>query len=350
MAVTNKVIQVSANGSTWYTFPGSSGDLNFEGASTEDSVFGSSYKSSQSTLVGATISTNAYYKGLAGYVATFKKSGTATAMTGEAMSLVSGKTYKVTDTAKNVFSRNHAITVYDGVTDVTAQVESVDHLFGRVTFLSSYTVLGSVTIDAYYLPLASVGTARDFTLTMNAETVDTTDFATAQANGGYRTFNYGLKTVSIDASGFYNASNGFKDLVTGRNELIIEINPDGTGKSIARGFFKAMTTGQSGDNGGNEDSSITFELSVPQASTDVTADVVTPFKWLDDATTTLHDSMQVVLTAWQNADKVYMRYLPDGTTGEEVSVVITDTSLATSVDGINEFSVAAQVDGAPTSV
>lgn len=343
--MTSKTISVSSDDSTYYTLPGSSGDLNYEGSGADDSIFGQPYKSSQSTLVGWTSSSNAFYKGLAGYTANFLKSGTATATTAEAMSLVTGKTYKVTDATKNVLDYNNTITVYDGVTDVTAQVESIDHLYGRITFLGSYTVVGAITIDAYYMPMSSVGTARDFSLTMNAETVDTTDFETAQANGGFMTYTYGLKTVSIDASGFYNSSNAFKTLVTGRSEMIIEINPDSSSLSTARGYFKPISTGQSGDNGGSENETITFELSVPQNTS-----VVVPFKWLDESTTTLSTAVQKVITAWQDASTLYAKYLSDGTNGYKGNVIVTDCSLSTAVDGINEFSLSFQGTGAPTAV
>jgi len=345
-----KSIAVSSDDVTYHVLPGSSGDLNFEGASASDTTFGASFSSSQPTLVSWSASANAYYKGFAGYVANFKKSGTSTAVEGEAMSVVSGKTYKINDSNKNVWDRTATIKVYDGVTDVTDKVESVDHLFGQITFLASYTVVGDVTVDVKYLPMSSVGTARDFSLTMNAESVDTTDFATAQANGGYNTFIPGLKTVSLDASGFYSATNAFKDLVTARNEMIVEINPDGSNKSVARGFFKAITTGQSGDVGGNEDETITFELSVPQPSSTVTANVVTPFKWVHDATTTLSQAVQVVLNGWQNSSKIYVKYLSDGVAGYKGEAVVTDCSMSSAVDGVAEFSISLQGSGTPSAV
>lgn len=346
-----KTISVSDDDVVWHVLPGSSGDLNFEAGSAEDTTFGASFSSAQPTIVNWNASANAYYKGLAGYVATFKKSGTSTAMVAEPTTLVSGKTYEITAATKRVLDRTVAIVVDDTGTPVAeSNIESIDHLYGRVTFVAGYTPTGAITFDANYLPLVSVGTAREFSLTMNAESVDTTDFATAQANGGYSTFAPGLKTVSIDASGFYALANGFKDMVTARAELIIEINPDGAAKSIAKGYFRAITTGQSGDVGGNEDQSITFELSVPQSSSVTTANVVTPFKWLHDATTTLSTAVQKVITAWQNGTTIYVKYLDNGTNGYKGTAVITDTSLAGSVEGINEFSMSFQGSGVPVVV
>lgn len=346
-----KLIQFSSDGSTWYTFPGSTGDLNYDGASADDTTFGASFSSTQPTLVSWTGSCNAFYKGLAGYTADFLKSGTATATTGEAMELVAGKTYKVTAATKNTISHNHAITVYDNAVAVdAANIESIDHLFGRVTFISAYTPTGPITADYYYLPLTPVGTAREFTLTMNAEAVDTTDFATAQANGGYNTFIPGLKTVSVDASGFYSLTNAFKTLVLNKDELIVEINPDGASKAVARGYFKAVTTGQSGDVGGNEDESVTFEASTPAPGTTVYNSVTTPFKWIFDSSTTLSMALQLAIGAWQSGTTGHFQYLSDGVAGNKGVCVVTDCSLSTSVDGINEFSISVQGTGAPTVV
>jgi len=341
-----KIISTSlTDGGTYTTLPGSTGDFNYDGATASDTVFGQSFESTQPTIISTTLSANAYYKGYAGYVATFNKSGTTTAMTTEAMTLVSGKTYKITAATKNVWDHTATFTVFDNAVDHTADVISIDHLFGRVTFSGSYTVTGAVTVTGSYLPMTSVGTAREFSLTMNTEAVDTTDFATASANGGFSTFVAGLRTVSLDASGFFATANGFKTLLTGRSELVVEINPDGADLSAARGFFRATSTGQSGDVGGNEDESITFELSVPSDS-----DVVTPFKWLHDSSTTLNTALQNVLTAWDGQDLLYAKYLHDGTNGWKVNGVVTDCSLSGSVDGINEFSVALALSGAPVVV
>ena len=345
-----KTISVSTDDVTYHTLPGSSGDLNHEASSADDTTFGAAYSSSQSTIVGWSASANAFYKGLAGYQAVFHKTGTSTAMVAEATTELTGTTFQVTDSAKRVLDRTVTITANASISgDVTADISAVDHLFGIVTFSTDLSG-ETVTISGNYLPLSAVGTAREFSLTMNAEAVDTTDFATAQSNGGYSTFTPGIKTVSIDASGFYNSSNGFRDLVTGRSELIVSINPDGSSKSIARGYFKAITTGQSGDVGGNEDETITFELSVPQSDSDVTKNVVTPFKWSHTNDTTLHTSVQNILTQWQDGNTIYVKYLHDGTNGYKGEAVITDCSLSTSIDGVNEFSVSFQGDGATTAV
>ena len=340
-----KTISVSSNDSTYFVIPGSTGSFSWDMADASDTIYGQSFSSNQTTLGTWSCDSNAYWKGYAGYVANFLKSGTSTAATGEAMSLVSGLTYKITDATKNVWDYNNTITVYDGVTDVTAQVESIDHLFGRITFLGIYTVVGSITVDVNYFPMTSVGSAREFTLTMNAETKDVTSYAVAQANGGYMEYEPGLRTVSIDASGFFSTSNTFQTILDSRAEIVIEINPDGNDLSTARGFFKTSGTGRDGDVGATSNQNVNFVLSVPADST-----VVTPFKWLHESSTTLSSAVQEILNAWQNETTIYVKSLEDGTNGDKGESVITDCSLSNSVDGINEFSVSFTGTGATTSL
>jgi hypothetical protein len=341
-----KTISVSADDITYYVLPGSSGDFNVEAEGLEDTTFGQSFSSTETGLLSWTSSANAYWKGFAGYVTTIKKSGTTTAMTGDAMSLVSGKTYSIDAAAKEVWDHTATFVIYDGVTDVTAQVESINYLYGTVTFLSAYTVLGAVTVDGSYLPLAAYGKAQDFSLTQSAESVDTTDFDTAQGNGGYRTFVPGLRQVSLDLSGFYALSNGFKALLAAREECVIEISPDGAGASMCRGFFKPMTTGQSGDVGGNEQETVTFALSVPY----VAGVAVTPFDWNHAVGSSIPLGVKTCLDAWEAETLIYVKYLSDGAAGDKGSVVTTDFSLSSGLSAMSEFSLSAQGSGAPTVI
>lgn len=341
-----KTVSVSADDITYYILPGSSGDFNLEGEGLTDTIFGQSFNSTETGLLSWTSSANAYWKGFAGYVATIKKSGTSTAMTGEATTLVSGKTYQIDAAAKQVWDRTATFVIYDGVTDVTAQVESINYLYGTVTFLSAYTVLGAITVDGSYLPLAAYGKAQEFSLTQNAESVDTTDFDTAQGNGGFRTFTPGLRQVSLDLSGFYALSNGFKTILSDRDEVVIEISPDGTGNSMCRGFFKPMTTGQSGDVGGNEQETVTFELSVPY----VDGVAITPFDWSHTVSSGIPIGVKTCLDAWEAETPVYIKYLSNGVAGDKGQAVITDFSLSSGLSAMAEFSLSAQGTGAITVV
>src|SRR5690348_7886763 len=152
-----KRVAISADGLTFYTLPGNSGEWNDEAEQIDDTIFGQTFSSTQPGLITWTSNAQAFYKGFAGYVAKVKSTGTSTAMTGEAMSLVSGKTYKVTDATKDVWDYTKSLTVKDnGAAVAAADIEEINYIFGQVTFVAGYTPTGPITVDGHYLPLTEV--------------------------------------------------------------------------------------------------------------------------------------------------------------------------------------------------
>jgi hypothetical protein len=141
----------------------------------------------------------------------------------------------------------------------------------------------------------------------------------------------------MDLSGIYAAANAYKALLVARDEFIIEINPDGNSKSVARGYFKPMSQSQSGNVGELEAESVTFELSVPDQ-----ADLETPFKWIHESDSTLNMGIQKALTAWLDEVEIDVQYLPDGTTGIQGACIITDLTLSGGLEVMNEFTVNVQ--------
>lgn len=341
-----KAIQTSADGVTWYTLPGTGGEYSDEGEQLNDTILGQSYSSIQPGLIGWTLGGQAFYKGFAGYVATLKQGGTPVALSAEAMSLVSGKTYQITSATKRLINHLVAVTVLDNAVAVdAADIETIDYVNGRVTFDSAYTPTGSITITGEYVPLADLAKAQSFTLTQNAEAIDETDLATAKANGGYRVFRPGLRTVSLEVGGFYDEASALWEVLDAREDIIIEINPDGAGLSRARGIFKMVSRSQSGDVGALEEETRQFQLSVPE-------NVDLPFSWLHDASTTLSQAVRVLLDAFTAETLPYVRYAPDGIldTYFQGQGVVTDLSLSGGVDAMNEFTVSIQGSDAPTRV
>lgn len=342
-----KRIRVSDDdGVNYYTLPGNTGEASDEAGDIDDTIFGQEFGSTQTGLIGWNISANGLYKGFAGYVATIMKSGSSTAMTDEAMSVVSGKTYQVTATTKRIFDHAVAIVVKDNAVAVDAEdILSIDHLFGRVTFASGYTVTGPVTVTAAYRPLTVLGCANEFSLTQTANAIDSTCMDTAQGNNGVRVFEYGLKTVSLELTGIFKAANAFKALLRARSELIIEINPDGNSKVVARGYFKPSSTSQSGDVGDLEQETISFNLSVPDDDA-----LLYPFHWQIASDALLNMAVQKCLVAWEAKELVKVAYLYDGTNGFEGDAVITDLTLAGGLEVMNEFTINFQGSGATTAV
>lgn len=338
-----KSVQVSTDNITYYTLPGGTGKWDDAAAAIDDTIFGQNYKSSEIGLIKWTASANALYKGFAGYVAKIRQSGISTAVVAEPMSLVSGKTYKTTAAAKNVWDWTVVPTIKDNaITVAPANIASYDYLFGRVTFVSGYSVTGAITFDGNYLPMSDVAKADSFTLTQTAAIIDHTDFPTAQANGGYMVAIAGLKTVGLELGGFYDVSSAFWTVLEGRSKLIIEINPDGSSLSVARGIFKLANRGQSGNVGALETETRKFELSIP-------AGIDPIFNWVHDAATTLSTGIQLLLTAWLAGNLVYVRYEPDGIgqTGFTGQAVISDVTLKSGLAAMNDFTAAFEGSGAP---
>lgn len=341
-----KRVRVSDDaGANWYTLPGNTGSLSNEAGELDDTIFGQDFASSFPGLIASEINANGLFKGYAGYVTTIKKIGTSTAMTSEPMSLVSGKTYQITAPTKRIMNRAVATTVYgNGVAISAANIESIDWLFGRVTFIPSYTPSAPITITGAYLPTVQVGCTNSFTLTQTANPIQNTCMETAQTNGGRHTYEYGLKNVSLELQGIYKAANGFKALVEARTEVIIEIDLAANGLNLARGFFRAAAQDQSGDVGDLEQETINFNLSVPD---DPTGIIPYPFAWLIDSTSTMSTALKKVISAWQNSELIGVQYLPDGTNGwEAAETVVSDITLTGGLESMNEFAANFQISGA----
>lgn len=349
---TAKLVRVSDDAqSTWETLPGGTGEWNDDADQITDTIFGQTFESNEVGLITWTANANALYKGFAGYVADVKEPGTPTAFTTEAMTLVAGKTFRIDDATKEVWDRSAtAPVIFDNAIDHSADVESIDYLFGQITFLTAYSVTEPITATGTSLPMANIAKASSFTLTQTAAPIDESDFDTSQANGGYRVFQPGLRTVSLDLGGFYASSNDFFSVIAARNELIIEINPDGGGLSMARGFFKMVTRGQSGDVGALEEESVTFALNVPESDSVGVGNIEHVFNWDHDSTTTLSESIKICLQSFIDQTLIDVSYAPEGLgqLGYDGSVMVTDVSLSSGLDAMNEFTANFQGSGAPT--
>jgi hypothetical protein len=341
-----KKIQVSNDGgSTWADIPGPSGSMSRDGEQIDDTILGQAFQSQQPGLISWSTDATGYYKGFPGYHATIKEIGaSSTSVTGGAMSQENGQTYRIDNAAHEIWDQSATTTIYDNGAQVAdSNIESIDYLFGRVTFVSGYTVTGPVTADFSYYATNTVGKGRQISLSQTANPVDNTDLPTAQANNGFRTYEVGLRTVAVSLSGVYDAASGFFTALKNRDETILEINPDGNSQSVARGYFKPSSQSQSGNVGALEDEEVQFVLSVQSAD-------VTPFAWDHAAATTLADSLMWLLDAWEGGTTIDARYLPDGSTGYQGTAVPTDVSMNVTLDGMVEFSANLQGSGELNSV
>mgnify|MGYP000057736131 CR=1 FL=1 len=344
-----KIIQVSSDsGVTWYTLPGGTGDLSRDSTPVTDTVFGQTYESRDIGLLGWKVSANAFYKGYTGYTCKIRQQGSTTAFTTEACALVSGKTYQISAATKEIWDRGTTVTVFDNAVDKTTEVLSIDYLFGKVTFKSTYTPTGPITASGKYFPTAIIGLPQSYTLTQAANAEETTDFATAQGNSGYRTYSPGLRQVSLEIGNTYALASTFAAILAARSQIIIEVNPDGGLLSLCRGYFKLASESQSGDVGALEAESISLVLNVPDPSGTNPPEI--PFGWQHASTTTLSTALTKVLNAWESESTIDVQYLSDGLAGDKGTSIVTEVSLTGGLDSMNEFSLAFQGSGTITVV
>lgn len=344
-----KLIAISADDITYATLPGSQGELSREGAKIDDTIFGQSFKSELTGILTWSITANAIYKGFAGYLAKLKKPGTPTAVVAQACTLVSGKTYQINNTARRIWDRTANVVVKDNAVDHTADVLSIDYLFGKVTFEAAYTVTGAVTVDVTYLPTIDLGKATAYTLTQTADAVKDTDFPTAQANGGFNTHRPGLRTIMAEFPMVYYQGDEWQQFLIDREEIIIEINPDGNDKSIARGFFRLMSDRQSGNVGALEVENLSFSLNVPIADSG-DPDIDTPFSWSHSGDSPIPVAIKIALDAYINEDEVYVKYLPEGTNGVKGLAIVTGMTLTGGMESPNSFAATFMGDGGLTDI
>lgn len=340
-----KKIRISNDaGVTWEELPGSQGAFNSEAEAVDDTILGQTFSSTDIGLLGWSVSSDGIFKGFSGYLAELKQVGTPAAFTAEAMTQVGAtQTYAIADGTKEIWDRSDAtMDILDNAVSVAAaDIESIDYLFGRVTFVVGYTPTEPITATGSFFPTAAAGCSNTYNLTMTADAIDTSCFNTAQANNGTRTFEPGLRTVNLELTGIFDATESFKTVLLSRAEIIIEIDPAGDGSSIARGFFKLVTTGQSGAVGALEEETLNFALTVPDET--VNAQVEYPFNWRHTATT-LSPAIQWALTSWLDELNTYLvQYLPSGIEGAspndgiEGAIVVTDISLSGGLSNMNTF-------------
>jgi len=350
-----KKLRISTDGgSTWLDLPGSEASLNLNGEQIDDTVLGQTFQSNEAGLINWGASANGIFKGFAGYVAELMQQGSSTATTGESMTQESGQIYAIDDSTREIWDRSQTVTVYDNAVDATANVAEIDYLFGRVTFDTGYSVTGPVTVDVNYYPLTTIARPNSYTLTMSADPKDESDFAAVQANSGYRVFSPGLRTVSLELGGIFDDNEDAKAVLVARSEIIVQIDPAGDGSSIARGFFKYGTVGQSGAVGAVEDETLNLYLVVPNETTN--PQVETPFNWRH-TNTTLSPAIQALLTSWLSELNTYdFQYLPQGTPGQspldgaQGNFMVSDVSLSGGLDAMNVFQAELQATGGLTEV
>jgi hypothetical protein len=351
--MSNKRAQISLNGTTFYTFPGNTAEFMTQLNETTDTIFGQPVESQQPNIGEWNMQANAIVKNVTGYNAVISQSGTPTVMTAEPCSLVSGKTYQVTNAAHRVISYLDTLTVFDNSVNQTANVANIDYLAGTITFLSTYTPTGPITVTGKYVPLTPVSKAKSFTLTQTCTAIDQTGYDDAQANGGYRVYAPGLDTISLELGNIFKASQAWQAALVARSIVYVQIDLDTTnpGLNVFRAFMKIESRDQSGNQGAVEEEKVTLRIWVPDGAL-----VLQAFSWYIAAGSTMNTAIQYALQAFLAQSTVTVRYLPSGAPaqtpldGQVGTAFPIEATIENTVDGLNTFTFNFRGTGAPTPV
>ena len=153
----------------------------------------------------------------AGYSAKLYRSGTSTSMTAEATTLVTGKTYRITNAAKRMLDPAVAVVVDDGGSPVSASdILLIDYLHGLVTFDPSYTVSGAITFDANYLPLSQIADVYNASFSTSVMTLDDTVYEDTAVSR-----KAGLKDLSGSFSAYDEAATAISSLMAAGTVLYL---------------------------------------------------------------------------------------------------------------------------------
>jgi hypothetical protein len=170
--------------------------------------------------------------------------------------------YRVDNAAWRIMSKASGITLYDSAGPTPVEPLKVDWLRGVVIIPAA--VGGDLFGDFDYFPTAEIVGAKTYTLSIEGDILDDTNFKDARSNGGIRTKVYGLHDVSFSIERNSDYGQQFLEHKQARSRVLIDVTPGGEDcgpfGGTYRGWFMVETDSFSGDIGDLESESISFNL------------------------------------------------------------------------------------------
>jgi hypothetical protein len=197
--------------------------------------------------------------GQAAYKTKIKIGGTAVPTTDEAFTMLSPNNYSVTDITRQVIDRFTAVVVSIDATPIDDSLYSVNYLFGKVTTQVAVPD-GVMTVTYSYIPTADVACSTAYTLDDASDILDQTCMQSAQANGGLKVKLPGLREITASLESIAVSDHTLRDIYIGRTAVLLEFDFGGLGTDMARGWFFIENDNYSGDVGGLENESLSFQL------------------------------------------------------------------------------------------
>jgi len=145
-------------------------------------------------------------------------------MTAEATTLVTGKTYRITNAAKRMLDPGSAVTVDDGgVPIASVNIESIDYLHGIIVLDAGYTPGGAITVDANYLPLSQIADVYTSSVSTSVTMLDDTVY---EDTGVSR--KAGLKDISGSFSAYDEGATALSGLLEAGTVLYLTLMQTGS--------------------------------------------------------------------------------------------------------------------------
>jgi hypothetical protein len=204
----------------------------------------------------------------AGYLATISMTGTATTMTGEAMTDISGgatTSFQITATTKRIVDPATAIVITDLNTGAPwAGTFTIDYLTGTVTL--SGAAVGGITITGKYLPVRQIAQAYELDVSLARNLPDSSLLGTehTQRTGALGDITGSLSCYDTGLETYTDIS--LASVLQSGASKVIEINWNG-GTNYLRFFCKLETVDASASVDGVQTASASFSMDAQTALT-----------------------------------------------------------------------------------
>ena len=165
----------------------------------------------------------------------------ATSSTDNAATLsTSGLVLSIDSTAKRHWNRATSthVVVFEGVTNRTTDIASINYVQGEVTLDTAGTTSNTWTVDVEHLTSSYLGEGRSWQATVNTDLVDQTAFSTTTGDVQWRTMKPGLSGGSVSIERFWATSTGaaFFDRLASEQDTVIELWRDHATRNKLEGF------------------------------------------------------------------------------------------------------------------
>jgi len=135
--------------------------------------------------------------------------------------------------------------VFDGGTDPAdrvdpANIEEVNYLTGRITFVNGYTVTGTVYVQTDYIPISTAVCGRSFGLSASVALEDSTTFYTNETDDFRRKVET-LYESSVNVSNFFSETSNFYEKLLNSEHVYVKMYFDRRDTSkyyIVKGFVE----------------------------------------------------------------------------------------------------------------